>query len=76
MHTDPVETPILKGYAPTLTPQPADDWYATNAKEAGLATQADLDAMEAAWREWSGAADAYAAFAWCRAVGRKPITAS
>ena len=49
-----------------------DDWYAGMAMRFGLATQHDLDAMENAWRLWSQAPDAYAAFAWCHALGRKP----
>jgi ubiquinone/menaquinone biosynthesis C-methylase UbiE len=49
-----------------------DDWYAGMAVRFGLASQDDLDAMENAWRVWSEAPDAYAAFAWCRALGHKP----
>ena len=48
-----------------------DEWYAGMAMRHGLATRDDLDAMEQAWRVWSAAPDAYAAFAWCRALGRK-----
>jgi SAM-dependent methyltransferase len=53
-----------------------DDWYAGMAVHHGLATPDDLDAMERAWLEWSHAPDAYAAFAWCRVVGRRPIDGS
>ncbi len=49
-----------------------DDWYGRSAKKHGLATASDLDAMSLAWLEWSKSPDAYAAFAWCRAVGWKP----
>ncbi len=49
-----------------------DDWYASAAQEHGLATPRDLDAMEQAWIEWSESSEAYAAFAWCRAIGWKP----
>jgi ubiquinone/menaquinone biosynthesis C-methylase UbiE len=49
-----------------------DEWYAGAAQKYGLATSSDLDAMEKAWMEWSESPAAYAAFAWCRAVGWKP----
>lgn len=48
-----------------------DDWYASAAQTHGLATSSDLDAMEHAWIEWSESSAAYAAFAWCRAIGWK-----
>jgi SAM-dependent methyltransferase len=49
-----------------------DEWYAGAAQQYGLATGGDLDAMGQAWMEWSESAAAYAAFAWCRALGWKP----
>jgi ubiquinone/menaquinone biosynthesis C-methylase UbiE len=49
-----------------------DDWYASSAQEHGLATPDDLEAMEEAWTQWSRSPEAYAAFAWCRAIGWKP----
>jgi ubiquinone/menaquinone biosynthesis C-methylase UbiE len=49
-----------------------DGWYATSARKHGLVTAGDLEAMARAWLEWSESPDAYAAFAWCRAVGWKP----
>lgn len=52
-----------------------DDWYASSAQKHGLATPSDLDAMEQAWLEWSESSEAYAAFAWCRAIGWKPMPA-
>jgi SAM-dependent methyltransferase len=51
-----------------------DDWYASAAQQHGLATGRDLDAMERAWMEWSESSAAYAAFAWCRAIGWKPTS--
>jgi SAM-dependent methyltransferase len=48
-------------------------WYTSSAKKHGLATASDFDAMSRAWLEWSKSPEAYAAFAWCRAVGRKPL---
>ena len=50
----------------------SDGWYGRSARKHGLATASDLEAMRRAWLEWSKAPDAYAAFAWCRALGRKP----
>jgi ubiquinone/menaquinone biosynthesis C-methylase UbiE len=52
-----------------------DGWYGRSAKKHGLATASDLDAMSLAWLEWSKSPDAYAAFAWCRAVAWKPSSA-
>jgi ubiquinone/menaquinone biosynthesis C-methylase UbiE len=49
-----------------------DTWYRWDAIRYELATGAELDEMREAWLEWSGSPDAYAAFAWCRALGRKP----
>jgi ubiquinone/menaquinone biosynthesis C-methylase UbiE len=54
----------------------ADDcrgsWYARFAEKHGLASPQDLEAMSRAWIEWSDSPEAYAAFAWCRALGWKP----
>ena len=47
-------------------------WYTRSARKHGLATARDFAAMSRAWLEWSKSPEAYAAFAWCRAVGRKP----
>jgi len=49
-----------------------DDWYAEHAREHELLTRDELDDMRSAWTEWSRAPDAYLAFSWCRALGRKP----
>jgi SAM-dependent methyltransferase len=49
-----------------------DEWYASAAQKYRLATSSDLDTMEQAWMEWSESPAAYAAFAWCRALGWKP----
>lgn len=49
-----------------------DTFFARAAKEHGLVTASDLDAMSRAWLEWSKSPDAYLAFAWCRALGWKP----
>lgn len=49
-----------------------DTWYRHDAIAHGLAAESDIHEMRAAWLDWSTSPDAYAAFAWCRAVGRKP----
>ena len=49
-----------------------DTWYRRDALAHGLATAGDIDEMGRAWLEWSTSPGAYAAFAWCRATGRKP----
>jgi SAM-dependent methyltransferase len=46
-----------------------DPWYASSAVQSGLAAPSDLEAMRAAWLEWSESSTSYAAFAWCRALG-------
>jgi SAM-dependent methyltransferase len=48
-----------------------DDWYSEHAQKHCLATAGELENMRRAWVEWSKAPDAYLAFAWCRALGRK-----
>jgi SAM-dependent methyltransferase len=56
----------------------ADDcdnpWYSAAAMDNGLATAEDLASMRRAWRAWAGSPSSYAAFTWCRALGRKPTT--
>jgi SAM-dependent methyltransferase len=63
----------VRSYALDRAAECADEWYAPNAVEHGLATYDDLRAMAAAWTAWSESPDSYAAFAWCRAVAWKPI---
>jgi SAM-dependent methyltransferase len=46
-----------------------DPWYTDGAERLGLGSAEDLREMEDAWLAWSGSPDAYAAFAWCRAIG-------
>jgi SAM-dependent methyltransferase len=48
-----------------------DDWYVESARREGLATPRDLERMREAWRDWAESPSSYAAFAWCRALGRK-----
>ncbi len=50
----------------------SDGWYGRSARKHGLATATNLEAMSRAWLEWSKSPAAYAAFAWCRALGWKP----
>jgi SAM-dependent methyltransferase len=49
-----------------------DTWYRRDAVGHRLASEREMDEMQDAWRTWSVSADGYAAFAWCRALGRKP----
>jgi ubiquinone/menaquinone biosynthesis C-methylase UbiE len=49
-----------------------DEEYVEAAMRLGLASAAELNAMERAWEAWSEAPDAFAAFAWGRALGWKP----
>ncbi len=48
-----------------------DEWYVDSARREGLATADDLTTMREAWLEWAESPTSYAAFAWCRALGRK-----
>lgn len=49
-----------------------DEWYVDMALQHQLATEDDLSAMRQAWLDWSQSQASYAAFAWCRALGRRP----
>jgi ubiquinone/menaquinone biosynthesis C-methylase UbiE len=49
-----------------------DGWFSSSAEAHGLSSRIELDAMRRAWLEWSESPDAFAAFAWCRALGWKP----
>ena len=50
-----------------------DDEYVAEAMGAGLATAEEMATMARAWSAWGESPAAYAAFTWCRAVGRKPL---
>ena len=62
----------VKSFGRARAEECGDGWYARSARERGLATTTDLEAMRRVWLEWSKSPDAYAAFAWCRALGWKP----
>lgn len=62
----------VRAYALDRADECSDDWFAPQSIEHGLASADDLRTMAAAWVDWSESAASYAAFAWCRAVGRKP----
>ncbi len=49
-----------------------DDDFVASAVEARLATADEVAEMAKAWAGWGESPAAYAAFTWCRAVGRKP----
>jgi hypothetical protein len=40
--------------------------------EQGLADRDEIDALEQAWNRWAESPDSFAAFAWGRAIGRRP----
>jgi ubiquinone/menaquinone biosynthesis C-methylase UbiE len=48
-----------------------DRWYVENALAHKLLSRAELEQIQAAWTAWAVSPDAFAAFTWCRAVGRK-----
>jgi SAM-dependent methyltransferase len=49
-----------------------DDEFVNAAVEAGIATADEVAEMAKAWANWGESPASYAAFTWCRAVGRKP----
>lgn len=49
-----------------------DGWYRSAAVAHGYASDREIDAMRAAWLEWSESPGAYLSFAWCRALGWNP----
>ena len=50
-----------------------EDWYVESLAKYGLADLAEIDALKRAWLAWSESPDAFAAFAWGRATGQKPV---
>lgn len=49
-----------------------DDWYVRGVTEYGLGDLEEIAALERAWIRWAESPDSFAAFAWGRAVGRRP----
>jgi SAM-dependent methyltransferase len=49
-----------------------DEWYVGGLAEHGLADEGEIDALEQAWSRWAESPDSFAAFAWGRAIGRRP----
>jgi SAM-dependent methyltransferase len=49
-----------------------DEWYVNGVDAYGLADRDEIVELEQAWIRWSGSPDAFAAFAWGRATGRRP----
>ncbi len=49
-----------------------DEWYVRGLAEHGLADPEEIDVLEQAWIRWADAPNSFAAFAWGRAIGRRP----
>ena len=49
-----------------------DDWYVDGLTRQGLADQDEIDTLEQAWIRWAESPDSFAAFAWGRAIARRP----
>lgn len=49
-----------------------EPWFASRSVAHGLFSDDELRRTQRAWEEWSRSPDAFVAFAWCRAIGRKP----
>jgi ubiquinone/menaquinone biosynthesis C-methylase UbiE len=65
---------LVRVFADGRASECADDEYIAEAVAGGLATEEEMGAMARAWAGWGGSPAAYAAFTWCRAVGRKPAS--
>lgn len=50
-----------------------EEWYIESLAKYGLADLAEIDELKRAWLAWSESPDAFAAFAWGRATGQKPV---
>ena len=51
-----------------------DPWFSSRAAEHGLATESVLSTIRGAWLTWSASPDAFLAFPWLHATGRKRMT--
>jgi SAM-dependent methyltransferase len=49
-----------------------DEWYVGGVTQYGLGDPDEIPALERAWIRWAEAPDSFAAFAWGRAIGRRP----
>ena len=49
-----------------------DEWYVDGLTRHRLADEDEIDALKQAWMRWAGSPDSFAAFAWGRALGRRP----
>lgn len=49
----------------------SDHWFTDAARRHRLCAESELEVLREAWLEWSESPDAFAAFSWCRAIGRK-----
>jgi ubiquinone/menaquinone biosynthesis C-methylase UbiE len=49
-----------------------NEWYRGGLAEHELATEDEIDMLEQAWIRWIESPDSFAAFAWGRAIGRRP----
>lgn len=49
-----------------------NEWYVSGVAEYGLAPPEEVPALEQAWLRWAESPDSFAAFAWGRAIGRRP----
>jgi len=49
-----------------------DEWYVDGLAKHRLAEMVEIDALAQAWTRWAESPDSFAAFAWGRAIGRRP----
>jgi SAM-dependent methyltransferase len=49
-----------------------DEWYVGGVTQYGLGNLEEISSLERAWIRWAESPDSFAAFAWGRAIGRRP----
>lgn len=67
---------LVRQFARGRAEECCDKEYVAEVVSAGLSTAKDLTQMAECWTAWGESPASYAAFTWCRAVGRKPLESS
>ena len=64
----------IRNFGEARASECVDPWLSSRAIEHGLLTESEIKGMDGAWRSWSASPDAFLAFPWLHATGRKPTT--
>jgi SAM-dependent methyltransferase len=62
----------VRAFAAARAAECWDPRFSASVVEAGWATETEMVDVAQAWAAWGESPAAYAAFTWCRAIGRKP----